>query len=157
MVRYFVITIKSTTMKILAFALLIVLLPLKWETDLAAAQKTAKEKKQLILLNFSGSDWCAPCIATKRDYFESDAFSDMAKDRLVLVNADFPRKKKNQLSEEQTKKNEALAERYNKEGSFPLTLLLDANGKVLKSWKGRPEVSVQQWVGEIKGLCDNLK
>lgn len=144
-------------MKALACILFIILLPLQWETDINQAIKIAKSEHKLILLNFSGSDWCAPCIATKREYFGSDAFSAIAKDNLVLLNADFPRKKKNQLSSEQTAKNEALAEKYNKEGNFPLTLLMDANGKVLKSWKGKPEVTVDQWVKEIKGICNTRK
>ena len=144
-------------MKLLACFLLLVFVPLKWETDFETAKKIAKDNNQLIFLNFSGSDWCAPCVATKKNYFDSDAFNAMAKNRLVLLNADFPRKKKNQLTNEQTAKNEALAEKYNKEGYFPLTLILDTNGKVLKSWKGKPEASVEQWVKEIKGVCDAHK
>lgn len=144
-------------MKLLTCFLFLALIPFKWGTDLESAKKDAKEKKHMILLNFSGSDWCAPCIATKRDYFESESFISMAKDNLVLLNADFPRKKKNQLSPEQTKKNEALAEKYNKEGNFPLTLLLDSNGKIIKSWAGRPEIPVDKWVKEIKSICESHK
>lgn len=81
----------------------------------------------------------------------------MAGQNLVLLNADFPRRKKNLLPPEQAKKNDALAERYNKEGNFPLTLLLDANGKVLRSWKGRPEKSVEKWTQEISEACSPRK
>ena len=45
----------------------------------------------------------------------------------------------------------------NKEGNFPLTLLLDANGKVLKKWVGKPEVTVEKWTAEIKAICDAHK
>jgi len=144
-------------MKLLACILFVVFLPIKWETDFSAAQKIAKEEHKFILLNFSGSDWCAPCVATRKYYFESEAFANMAKGNLVLLNADFPRKKKNQLSEEQTKKNETLAEKYNSEGIFPLTLLLDTNGKVIKTWKGKPEATVDGWVKEIKAASDSRK
>ena len=133
--------------------LLLILIPFQWETDFENAKKTAKEKNELILLNFSGSDWCGPCIMLRKDYLESDAFQDMAKGNLVMVNADFPRKKKNQQSAELVKRNEALAEKYNKEGLFPYTLLLNADGKVLKTWKGKPEVSVEKWTKEIKAIC----
>lgn len=129
----------------------------QWEPDFENAKKTAKEKHQLILLNFSGSDWCAPCIAFTKDYLESPAFQELAKDHLVLVNADFPRRKKNQPSPEQLKRNEVLAEAYNKEGNFPYTLILDANGKVLKTYTGRPEKSVDQWVDEVKSICESHK
>jgi len=111
----------------------------------------------LILLNFSGSDWCGPCIVTRRDYFESEVFTAMANENLVLVNADFPRKKKNIGTPEQVKRNEDLAEIYNKDGSFPLTLLLDADGKVIKTWHGKPETTPEQWTAEIKAICDSRK
>lgn len=143
-------------MKTLLF-ILVAVLPLQWGTDFESAKKTARDKHELILVNFSGSDWCAPCIQTRKEYFESEAFEKFAADNLVLVNADFPRKKKNQLSPEQTKKNEALADKYNKEGNFPLTLLIDADGKVIKSWKGKPEAPVEKWVAELKSICQARK
>lgn len=133
--------------------LLLLAIPQQWEPDFENAKKIAGEQNKLILLNFSGSDWCGPCIVLRRDYIDSEVFQKMAKGNLVMVNADFPRKKKNQLSPEQVKKNEALAEKYNKEGFFPYTLLLDVNGKVLKTWKGKPEVPVEKWTQEIKALC----
>lgn len=133
--------------------LLFITLPIQWEPNFDNAKKIAKEKHELILLNFSGSDWCGPCIMLRKDYLESDVFSNMAKDNLVLVNADFPRKKKNTGTPEQVKRNEALAEKYNKEGVFPLTLILNSDGKVLKSWQGKPSISTEKWVEEIQALC----
>ena len=121
-----------------------------WLNNLEDAKKTAQEKHELILLNFSGSDWCAPCIRLHKDIFGSDDFKKYADDNLVLVNADFPRLKKNQLSKEQVKQNEALADKYNPKGKFPLTLLLDADGKVLKSFDGFPDVSAAEFTDQIK-------
>jgi len=132
-------------------------IPIQWETNFDNAKKTAKEKNQLILLNFSGSDWCGPCIMLRKDYLESEGFTQMANTNLVLVNADFPRKKKNTLSPEMIKRNDALAEKYNKEGNFPLTLLLNAEGKVLKTWRGKPDVSPEEWTAEIKSVCEANK
>lgn len=109
-----------------------------WQLDFRQAQAEAVASRKHILLNFSGSDWCGPCIKLKKDVFESDAFTKYAEGRLVLVRADFPRAAKNQLSKTQTAHNEALAERYNPEGNFPFTVLTDATGKVLKTWKGYP-------------------
>lgn len=137
--------------------LLIVFLPIQWEPNFENAKKIAKENHKIILLNFSGSDWCAPCILLRKDYLENETFTKIADDNLVMVNADFPRKKKNLGSSELIKRNEALAEQYNKVGNFPLTLLLDANGKVLKKWVGKPEVSVEKWTTEIKTICDAHK
>ena len=122
---------------------------LGWLTDMDKAKAEASASHKTILLNFSGSDWCVPCIRMEKDIFHSKAFEDYSVNNLVLVNADFPRLKKHQLSKEQTKQNEELAERYNPEGHFPLTLLLDANGKVLKKWDGYPNESADQFISEI--------
>ena len=134
--------------------MLFFMLPIQWEPNFDNAKKIAKEKHELILLNFSGSDWCGPCILFRKEYLESEAFTQMANDNLVLVNADFPRKKKNIGSPDVIKQNDMLAETYNKNGSFPLTLLLNAEGKVLKSWQGKPEESLTEWIAELKSICD---
>ena len=143
-------------MKLIAL-FLVLLIPIQWEPNFDTAKKTAKEKHELILLNFSGSDWCGPCIVLRKNYLETDAFANFSENKLVLVNADFPRKKKNIGTPEQVKRNDALAEKYNKEGVFPLTLILNSDGKVLKSWQGKPEVSVEKWIAEIQLVCDANK
>ena len=111
----------------------------QWELDFSRAKAEAEKSHKLILVNFSGSDWCGPCIKLKKDVFESADFQAFAAERLVLVRADFPRMSKNQLSAEQTARNEALAEKYNQQGKFPFTVLLDASGKVLQEWDGYPK------------------
>ncbi|KRD12119.1 thiol-disulfide isomerase [Flavobacterium sp. Root901] len=144
-------------MKLISLFILLTVLPINWEPDFNNAKKTAEQNHKLILLNFSGSDWCGPCIVLRKDYLENAVFTEMADKNLVLVNADFPRKKKNTGTPEQVKRNEALAEIYNKEGSFPLTLLLDAQGKVLKTWHGKPDAAPEQWVEEINAICESRK
>ena len=125
-----------------------------WQPHFETAQKIAKEKNQLILLNFSGSDWCGPCIRMHREIFGSEVFSKMSDSTLVMVNADFPRSKKHQLDKQLQKENDALAEKYNPEGKFPLTLLLDENGKVLKSWDGMPDENAEAFTSIVKNICD---
>jgi len=130
---------------------------LSWETDLAKAKESAQAEHKLILLNFSGSDWCGPCIRLHKEIFESNDFTQFSKDHLVLLNADFPRLKKNQLSREQQLKNDQLAETYNKEGKFPFTLLISADGTVLKSWDGLPHLSPQEFTEQVKVVVDANK
>src|SRR3954471_17574529 len=95
-----------------------------WLTDLDLAKSDAARRHEAILLSFSGSDWCIPCIRLHKQIFDSEDFTSYASEHLVLVNADFPRLKKNQLAKEQTAKNEAMADQYNQKGTFPLTVLL---------------------------------
>jgi thioredoxin-related protein len=121
-----------------------------WETDFDKAVHEAQNEHRPILLSFSGSDWCIPCIKLHKEIFESEAFISFAGSNLVLVNADFPRLKKNQLPKEQQKKNEQLADRYNPEGKFPLTVLLDENGKVIRQWEGYPKTTPEEFIAAIK-------
>lgn len=139
-------------MKLLLITLCL-LLPgsLTWSGNFTEAQQQAKTNHQSILINFSGSDWCGPCIRLRKEIFESEIFETYAKAHLVLVRADFPRQKKNQLSVAQVKLNEALAEKYNPDGKFPYTLLVGENGKVLKSWDGFPNESPEKFVQQITG------
>jgi thioredoxin-related protein len=122
---------------------------LDWGHNLQDAIKTAQQSHKCILLNFSGSDWCGPCIKLHKDVFTSEDFVSIAAQKLVLVNADFPRNKKNQLSSAQQKLNDEMAEKYNTKGDFPLTVLLDANGNILKSWVGFPK-SISDFITEIQ-------
>ncbi len=128
-------------------------LPANWNTDFEKARAEAAQSHKLIVLNFSGSDWCGPCIRMKKEIFASDIFEKYAEQNLVLVNADFPRLKKNELSKEQTKLNENLADKYNPEGKFPLTILFDETGKVLQQWEGCPNESSEKFVSEINAFA----
>jgi thioredoxin-related protein len=120
-----------------------------WVTDLEKAKQEAAASGKMIVLNFSGSDWCIPCIKLKKEIFSSQAFSDYANANLVLVRADFPRLKKNKLSKEQAKANDALAAKYNKKGLFPFTVLLNAKGEVVKTWDGLPKSTPEEFVAEV--------
>ena len=104
-----------------------------WYTNFEEAKSEASQTKKYILLNFSGSDWCAPCIRLKSEIFSSEKFLEFAGDNLVLANADFPRLRKNQLEKSQVQQNEVLAEKFNPEGKFPYTVLLSPDGKEAKS------------------------
>jgi thioredoxin-related protein len=107
-----------------------------WHYNLTEAMQIAQKEHKHILLNFSGSDWCGPCIRMRKEVFASEAFLKMADTSLVMVDADFPRMKKNRLSQKQQTVNESMADQYNSKGKFPFTLLLDAGGRVLKEWDG---------------------
>ena len=103
----------------------------EWQTDINVAKEIASKESKPIILVFQGSDWCAPCIKLEREIWSTDTFKKYAKEHYVMLKADFPRRKKNALSETQTKANAQLAEKYNKQGFFPFVVVLDSSGKVL--------------------------
>jgi thiol-disulfide isomerase/thioredoxin len=139
-------------MKLFICALFLTLLPTtaKWLTDFEKAKTEAVQSKKNILISFSGSDWCVPCRKMKNTIFNSNEFAQFAENQLVLLNADFPRLKKNLPSKAQIQQNEALAERYNPQGSFPYTVLVDAQGRILKTWDGMPKSNPNTFIQEIR-------
>jgi thioredoxin-related protein len=103
-----------------------------WQTDYVQSIAQAKKENKVLMLYFSGSDWCKPCIIWKKEVFDTDTFQQFANEEFVSVKLDFPRLKKNRLPEAQVKQNESLAEKYNSEGVFPLVVFIDSNGVVLE-------------------------
>jgi len=106
--------------------------PTSWQTDFEEAKHIASEQDKKILMVFSGSDWCAPCIKLKKKILITDEFQEFEKGNVVVLYLDFPKRKKNRLSKELTRQNESLAERYNRSGMFPNILLMDNEGAVIK-------------------------
>lgn len=125
-----------------------------WKVKYDAAAAQAKAEHKPILMVFAGSDWCKPCIMLRKEVWESQEFKQYAKDNLVLLELDFPRMKKNQLSEELTKQNEELAAKYDKEGMFPLVVLTDESGNVIAK-TGYKAGGPEKYVEHLKELQKN--
>ncbi len=102
-----------------------------WETDYDTALQKATKLHEPIILVFQGSDWCAPCIKLDREVWSTDTFKQYAEGHFVMLQADFPRRKKNALPAAQEAQNKALAEKYNRQGIFPFVVVLNSDGKVL--------------------------
>jgi len=99
-----------------------------WLTDLPKAQAQAKAEGKLVLLNFTGSDFCSSCIRLHEEVFPGKEFTEFAQKRLVLMELDFPLKKKQ--PEALKKANEAIQKQFKVDG-FPTLILLAADGKKL--------------------------
>lgn len=103
----------------------------KWETSFETAKNRASKEGHNILLVFSGSDWCIPCMKLEKEIWKSQDFIKDSNEHFVLLRADFPKRKANILSKEQQDRNNHLAEVYNKQGLFPMVAVLDKNGNIL--------------------------
>jgi len=122
-----------------------------WLTDINEAKQVASQNNQKIILVFQGSDWCAPCIKLDREIWSTNEFKTYADDNYVMLQADFPRKKKNSLSDAQQEKNNKLAETYNKNGYFPFVVILDDSGKILGEM-GYLKVSPDEYIAKINSF-----
>lgn len=124
-----------------------------WQTDFTIAKETASAEHKPIILVFKGSDWCAPCIKLDREILSTDAFKAYAKENYVMLEADFPKRKKNALPAEQALMNAKLAETYNKNGVFPFVVILNSEGEMLGETsykKTTPENYIKELNGFIK-------
>ena len=102
-----------------------------WQTSYERSLNKAKKENKKIILVFQGSDWCGPCIKLSQEIWSSDYFINYSNKKFVMLQADFPRKKKNFLSDEQQKSNNLLAEKYNPNGYFPFVVIMDKNENLL--------------------------
>lgn len=99
-----------------------------WTNDYQAALVQAKAQNKLVLLDFTGSDWCPYCQLLHKEVFTTPAFQEFADRNYILVRVDFPHQK--QLSESVKEQNESLRERF-KVNTYPTLIVLNAEGKGL--------------------------
>jgi thioredoxin-related protein len=116
------------------------------------ALKRASEENKEVLLVFSGSDWCKPCILLRRNVLNSEDFKTYASGNLVVLDLDFPYKKSNQLPKEQQEHNERMAEKFNPNGAFPRVVLLDASGNQLGEIKTSKSIGPTEFIDQLKHL-----
>lgn len=123
----------------------------KWQTDFKRATEMAAQQSKPIVLVFSGSDWCAPCMKLEKEIWSTPDFINYSNEHYILLKADFPRKSKNTVDAQQKEANKQLAEKYNKNGFFPLVVVLDKQGKVYGSL-GYKKVSPKEYIGLIDAM-----
>ena len=122
----------------------------EWLTDLPTAQARAKAEKKLVLMDFTGSDWCPPCKALHKNVFSATEFKEFAAKNLVLVEVDFPNRK--EQSAELKKANRELQRKHNIE-AFPTVIVFDASGKqVLRQEGYPPNTNAKDYVTELAKL-----
>jgi protein disulfide-isomerase len=100
-----------------------------WMTDFDKALDIARREKKVLLLDFSGSDWCAYSAKLEEEVFTQQAFLEYARRNLVLVRLDFPRNTK--LSPELEQQNHRLARKYRTSSGFPAVILVNGEGEFL--------------------------
>jgi thioredoxin-related protein len=118
--------------------------PKGWETDVDAAIALAKKEGKSVLLEFTGSDWCPPCIMMAKKVFSKQEFVKTASKDFVLVHLDFPEGDK-----ELAEKNEPYAQKYEIEG-FPTVILLDGEGKEFDRFFASAYPDIEPFLAHLK-------
>lgn len=106
-----------------------------WFTDFQAAKDRARQENKMLLVDFTGSDWCGWCIRLRGEVFDQPEFAAYAAQNLVLLEVDFPKRKS--LSESQLSANKALAQQYQIQG-YPTLVVLNSRGDEIGRTGYRP-------------------
>lgn len=120
-----------------------------WSTDLEAAFKEAKEKDKPVLVEFTGSDWCPPCIAMRKNVFSKKEFVEKASESFILVELDFPRGDK-----ELKEKNQPYAEKYKIEG-YPTVILFDSDGEEFTRFFASQYPTTEKFLAHLEKALEN--
>jgi thioredoxin-related protein len=121
-----------------------------WQTDYARALQMAKAQNKRVLLDFTGSDWCPLCFALRKRVFVTPAFQAYAQKNLILVEIDYPRRKKQPAG--LTNQNERLAKDYGiDDKGFPTVVLLDPAGKAVREFSGYDGENTADLISWIEG------
>jgi thioredoxin-related protein len=120
-----------------------------WLHDYSKAQEEAKASHKLLLLNFTGSDWCGWCIKFDKDILSQQQFKNYAHDNLVLVELDFPRRKAQPA--EMKKQNLHLAQQYEVLG-FPTIVVLNSSGQKLWQFDGYFPGGPEAFIAQLQKL-----
>lgn len=118
-----------------------------WMTDLSKAQEQAKKENKLVLVDFTGSDWCPWCIKLDKETLSQPAFTDYAAKNLVLVKVDFLRH--TEQPADVKKNNETLAKKYNVEG-FPTEIAMKPDGTVVMTQVGYLEGGPKALIAKLE-------
>lgn len=119
-----------------------------WLTNYDEAVKQAASENKPIVMDFTGSDWCGWCIKLDKEVFAQPEFVKYAKENLVLLKLDFPRKK--QLPQSEKAQNEKLSEKYKIQG-FPTIIVLDSKAKQIGRL-GYKKGGASNWIASLEEI-----
>jgi thioredoxin-related protein len=126
-----------------------------WLIDAKQAKEQAAKEGKAVLMDFTGSDWCAPCKQLKAKVFDSAEFKEYAAKNLVLLELDFPIDKK-KVSKETKAQNDTLSKEYKITG-YPTIIVLDKNGKEVGREVGYLGESPAEYIKKIEGFLAKAK
>ena len=120
-----------------------------WLENLPQAAEQAKNEHKMLLLDFTGSDWCGWCKKLDAETFSQPEFIDYAAKNLVLVRLDYPRHK--EQADDLKQANNELKQKYAIQG-FPTILVLKPDGTVLWKQTGYFKGGPAAMIAKLDGL-----
>ena len=121
-----------------------------WLIDFEAAKKLATQQQKDLFIDFTGSDWCPPCIALHKRVLSQPDFAKQLGQHYVFVTLDYPNDKSKQ-SPQTIQQNERLKTLYKIRG-FPTIILANANGKSYDTQVGYSGDRLDKYIQRILDL-----
>jgi len=126
-----------------------------WLVSLEEAYQLHQETGKPIMANFTGSDWCGWCKKLTASVFSKKEFQSWADDNVILLELDFPRRKR--LPADIRKQNQQLQQAFNVRG-YPsvwvFDLKKDDTGKFEIAALGKTGYSPT--VSQFTDACDKM-
>lgn len=114
-----------------------------WMTNVDEALEKAKKDKKPVMVEFTGSDWCPPCIMMEKKVFSKPEFSTKASEKYILVKIDIPKGDK-----ELSKKNQKVLKKYKVRG-VPTVVLFDQDGKEFDRFTAAQYPEVEKFLAHL--------
>ncbi len=119
-----------------------------WMTDVDTALAKAKAEKKPVMIEFTGSDWCPPCMMMDKKVFSKKKFTDAASKKFILVKIDIPNKDK-----ALKKKNQKVLGKYKVSG-VPTVLLFGDDGKEFHRFSASQFPSIKSFLAELDSALE---
>ena len=140
-------TIRASLIAIFAAAAVSVAHAGDYLTNFDAGKKKAAAEEKPLLVKFTGSDWCPPCMKLDKEVFSKSSFKTSVEKDFIVVVLDFPRKAK--LPADQAAANKKVAKEYGLK-SYPTVMLMDSKGKVFKTLSGYSGADSEAYLKELQ-------
>ena len=115
-----------------------------WTTNLESALASAKKNKKFVLAQFTGSDWCPPCIMMHKEVFSKSSFTRPVSNKFILVKLDMP--KSNKSLTEKTRK----IMRDHKVTGVPTILLFGDDGREFSRFGAAQYPTVDGFIDKLR-------
>lgn len=119
-----------------------------WETNIETAVAKAKKENKSVMVEFTGSDWCPPCIMMNKKVFSQAEFVTKASEKYVLVVIDIPKK-----DPELKKQNQKVMAKYSVRG-VPTVILMDGEGKEFNRFTASQYPAVDKFLAHLDSALE---
>jgi thioredoxin-related protein len=123
-----------------------------WMPNLDLALKEAAQENKKVLMFFTLSENCENCKALEDNVFKTDQFRMFSLAGYVLVKVDFSMQSADKVSDAVAERNLLIVEKYNKDGFFPLVVVLNKNAKILGKSGIYKEETPSQFIEKMRSF-----